>query len=315
MTKDDVLISVNPFEVASYKLLMNGKPMSKFILTENNVFTEAGEYELTLVDDLGNSVQKTFTIKRAVDYSLSIPNGFIAQKDVTLAVRDKAEVKVLLNGEELETELIDGKYQFTAEGVYELGITDEVGNSVSLKFVIDPSIYKKEFAFDIPVGSSLTLIKDGKEILADKYITGNNLKLEGDGEYRIKLLSGGKSAEYKFIIDTQMPTLSINGVEYAEGAEIENLKKEFTLSANKKNCEIEVYFNGEKAEFASGDKLSANGEYKVVVRDNVGNVVTYEFEKEFTFNAGSIVFFVVCGMLVLLVIAIIVRHRIKMRIR
>lgn len=316
VTKDDVLISlVDLSDVAEYKLRRDGKAQKDYVLSENNVFDEAGVYELTLIDAIGNSVQKTFTIKRGIAYNLSVPNGFITHDDVTITVKDEATLQVLLNGEETEATYDDGKYRFAGVGMYQVTMTDTVGNVAVVIFEIDDEIYKKEFTYTLPVGISCKLTKDGKEVLVDKLITGDKLTVYEDGEYCLTLQSDEKKSEYNFVIDTKIPALLINGNEYVNGEEISNLKKDFTLTANKKQCEIEVYYNGARAEYTEGEKLSANGEYKVVIRDNVGNEVTYEFEKEFTLNTGSIVFIIMCSMLVVLVVVLIVRRRVKMRIR
>ena len=57
------------------------------------------------------------------------------------------------------------------------------------------------------------------------------------------------------------------------------------------------------------------GDYKVVIIDEVGNVVEYTFTREFTFNKGAIILFVMLGLAIVLIVVLVIRHRIKMKIR
>ena len=75
-----------------------------------------------------------------------------------------------------------------------------------------------------------------------------------------------------------------------------------------------VYGSNKKVPYST-DAQSANGQYKVIITDALGNVAEYEFQKDFTFNAGAITLFAVGGAAVVLVILLLVRRRIKMRIR
>ena len=80
-----------------------------------------------------------------------------------------------------------------------------------------------------------------------------------------------------------------------------------------KTVTMEVYYNGAIIDY-NGEELSSPGAYKIVLKDKVGNVAEYEFERAFTFNAGAIILFVMGGVLVVLIIVLIIRRRIKQRI-
>ena len=136
-----------------------------------------------------------------------------------------------------------------------------------------------------------------------------------DGEYDITLTDeSGQSGSYSFVIDTIPPAPKVNGIIVSSNR-LGVYKGEITLDTNKKKGEIELYYNGNKIEYTKGDSISTVGDYKVVIRDEVGREATYTFQIEFTLNAGGIILIVISVIAVVLIIALIIRHRIKMKIR
>ena len=315
ITKSDVVFSVEDLnDVASYKVLFNSQSMSKFILKNRNIFTEEGTYTITIMDALGNKSVTEFSIKRKINYRMNIVNGFITDAPVTLTLRETGITIIgKLNGEVLTLDNAT-EYKFEQAGDYEFTITDSVGNVKELTFKIDENKYKKSFSYTIPLDSEISIKKDGKDIYIDDYIEGDNLTLFEDGEYNISIKKDGLTSNYKFEIDTIIPSLVFNGKEVESGY-LGKYKKDITLTSSKKKSTLKVYYNGEEIDYIAGEKISAMGDYKVVIIDEVGNVVEYTFTREFTFNKGAIILFVMLGLAIVLIVVLVIRHRIKMKIR
>ena len=320
ITKNDVIFTIDDLsDIADYKVVKDGIKVKGYILSKNNSFSEEGKYEITVEDFLGNKLLTTFAIKRSIAYKLSLPSGFITDDEVSLQVKEKAlSIVVTFNGEELLNELTEdtiSDYLFKSAGSYVVEITDSLGNVQELIFTIDETKYRKNFDFNIPLDTKITLLKDNVEVYLDPLINGDILSVTKDGNYILIFEKDGKSSEYNFIIDTVIPTLFINGKEYEVGESIGKLNKDFSLKSSKEKSTLTVYYNGKVVEYNKGDKINAAGKYRVVIEDEVGNIVEWEFEKKFTLNAGSILLIVVVVVIFLLVVVLIIRRKIKMKIK
>ena len=315
VTKDDVAVMLEDLsDVDSYKLMTDGRKANNFVLDTLNTFDSEASYQLTLADALGNTATVSFQIRRTIGYSLSIPDSFMTADAVTLTLKQTANVSAMRDGAAFETKAENGAYTFREDGSYSVTLTDELGNAVTLTFEIRSNPYTAKFEYTIPRDSTYKLVRDGVMLAAEEYVEGDKIVVTEDGEYTLTLRRGGRTGMFTFIVDTLLPALVLNGTEYASGASIPNLKEDFTIAANKDACTIEVFYNGVSVPYST-DAQSANGRYKVVITDALGNVAEYEFQKDFTFNAGAITLFAVGGAAVVLVVLLLVRRRIKMRIR
>ncbi len=315
VTKDDVAVMLDDLsDVESYKLMTDGRKTNNFVLDTLNTFDSEASYQLTLADALGNTATVSFQIRRSIEYSLSIPDAFMTADEVTLTLRQTANVSAMRNGAMFETKAENGAYRFSEDGSYSLTLTDELGNVVTLTFEIKSNPYTAKFEYTIPRDSTYKLVCDGVTLAEEEYVEGDKIVVTEDGKYTLTLRRGGRTGIFTFIVDTLLPALVLNGTEYASGARIPNLKSDFTIAANKSACTIEVFYNGVSVPYST-DAQSANGQYKVIITDALGNVAEYEFQKDFTFNAGAITLFAVGGAAVVLVVLLLVRRRLKMRIR
>ena len=61
-TKDAVTIS-NPSEDATVKVTLNGEPVE---YTLGDEITEPGEYKVTVIDEIGNTAEYSFTIEKSI---------------------------------------------------------------------------------------------------------------------------------------------------------------------------------------------------------------------------------------------------------
>lgn len=316
ITKSDVVFTVSDLnDIDKYSVKKDGLSVQKFVLKKVNKFTDEGVYAITVQDNLGNKNVVDFEIKRNISYKLSVANGFIANGKVTLSLKEKdLTISAKLNGQAIELEKTS-EFVFTNAGSYEITLKDKLGNVKVLSFILDETIYRKSFSFTIPRDSEITVKKDGEDFDIDKLIDGDTLNLSADGEYYIVFKKDGVTSTYTFTIDTVVPVLLLNGKEMPLGTNIGRIAYDFTIASSKKNAStITVYYNGDEVEYSAGDKLSAHGHYKVVITDRVGNIVEYEFERAFTFNAGAIMLFVMLGVGVAIIITLIIRRRIKMKI-
>lgn len=314
-TRSDVVLTVDDInDIDTYTVKKDGARINKFVLGKMNLFTEAGVYSVTVQDDLANKKVLEFTIKRGINYKTSVANGFITDGNVSLTLKEKnLSLSAKLNGELFElpnSEL----FTFTEVGVYEITMSDSIGNTEVLTFTLDAKKHKKVFTYNVPLDSTIVVTKDGENIDIDDLISGDTLTINQDGNYTITLTKNGVTSSYSFVIDNIIPALILNGKVVQPGTNIGSIRDDFTIGATKKKADIKVYFNGDEVEYVSSEEFSAPGIYKIVITDEVGNVVEYEFEREFTFNAGAIVLFVMLGVGALLVVFLVVRRRIKMRI-
>ena len=315
ITKSDVVLTVDDInDVSKYTVKKDGAILSKFVLNTANVFTEAGSYEIVLSDELDNKNSITFTIKRDIKYKLSVANGFVTDGQVTLSIKENnIAISAKLNGENIELTNAS-EFVFSDVGKYEISLTDKVGNVVNLSFTLDKTEYRKSFVFNIPLDCQIKVDKDGAELDIDKFIVDDVLTLSDDGEYYITFKKDNVTSVYSFTIDTVIPVLLLNGKEIPIGTNIGTIAYDFSIASSKSKSTITVYYNGDEVDYTVGDKLSAQGKYKVVIEDKVGNIVEYEFERAFTFNSGAIFLFVMLGVGVVIIIALIIRRRIKMKI-
>lgn len=314
ITKSDVVLTVADInDIEKYTIKKDGYRLSKYILEKINIFTEEGNYSITVGDELENRKTIEFTIKRTINYKLSVPNGFITNGKVELELKENLTASAKYNGENMQLQKVD-KFVFTDAGKYEITLTDDVGNVQVLVFTLDATKYRKTFSFDIPLDCEITVKKDGQEIDLDPFINQDTLTLNQDGEYYITYKKDGKVSTYSFVIDNVIPALVLNGEVVPVGTDLGKIKYDFTVGSTKKNSTIKLYFNDDEISFSSTDTFSSKGHYKIVITDEVGNEVVYEFDRAFTFNTGAIILFVMLGILIILVAILIIRRRIKMRI-
>lgn len=315
LTKSDVVLTVDDLnDIASYKVQKDGVYVSKYILKKTNTFDDEGVYTISVQDYLANKRVIEFQIKRNINYKMSVADGFITNGKVSLSIKESnVRITAIKDGKEIELPN-STEFEFTEAGVYAITISDSIGNSRTVNFTLEATKFRKDFSYNIPLDSQIILTKNGKEIDVDDLIDGDILTVKEDGEYVLTLKKNGVYSTYSFVIDTVVPVLIINGQEVKAGEKIDVFKTDITLASSKKNSTMKVYYNGEEVVYKSTESLSAAGHYKVVITDEVGNVVEYEFDRAFTLNAGAIVLIVACVLTVVLVVFLIFRRRRKMKI-
>jgi hypothetical protein len=115
------------------------------------------------------------------------------------------------------------------------------------------------------------------------------LKKNGDYEVDLKDLQSGLVYTFSAIIDHTPPSVSLVGVD--EGG---STREDVTLVGIVAGDRVDVYKNGALIYSQRATKtvekspsISDPGEYRVVISDEAGNSLEYEFVREFTSNAAS----------------------------
>ena len=275
------------------------------------VFTEDGEYTIVFTDYAENTSTRIIVKDATVLYDMAnegfiLSNGAIVSSNVSLSLGEDLSFKVTRNGEEYFTET----RSFIDDGHYVVTLTDHIGNVSSFEFTIYTKA-KQSFtlnAFEGYAFSQIWYVVDGNRIslVSDVFLSENgtqSFNFSTDGVYEVEMLhlSSNQIGYFTLKIDNVAPEATLvgatNGGVSRNNVSIENLKSGDIIT---------VYKNGElfTTFIVNGDsetslELLGNGDfgsYSVVIQDEAGNSVTYEFTKEFATNTYSNIF--ICLLLV-----------------
>ncbi len=175
----------------------------------------------------------------------------------------------------------------TAEGSYEITLSDEIGNTNTVNFIIDKTI---EFYIADVSGNTYTIeqieyINFDIRLIEDEPLSAivrkNNviidyefgLMLTEEGSYNITLKDEyGNSLYFSFTIDKTAPVATLYGVDNygttSKSAWIASMESGLTCWAVK---------DGTKSDYKLGTELTASGNYVVVVADRAKNITSFEF--------------------------------------
>lgn len=244
----------------------------------------SGIYSIRLIrlTDEENFTDYGFTVNTlAPDFDLSVSSGSTTNKNVTVSwtASDVVSVVYSLDGGEL-VELTNGD-TLSAEGVYTVTATNDLGTQRVKTFTIDKTV-----DYSIEVGAqparnvevtnenvavfnnetlSVSVMKNGEPY---GYAFGDILSEEGFYTFRIED-DFGNSTTFSVTIDKSVSySANIgNGLIASENVQIVNGEK-LTVTVTKDNQVIDYEF---------GQPLKAEGSYKVFMKDAYGNEKTLEF--------------------------------------
>lgn len=293
-TKNDVKISADGYDY----LYLADRLGNKLRDVENGAtFSAAGSYYITACDHAGNTATVSFTIDLSVDYALSVPNGAVTTKAVTLDTAEPLNVVTVKNGI-----VIDTPTRFTDSGVYELTLTDALGNSVTCVFVILPQRVRT-ISQALPLGTRVVSItKDGAAV---EFSDAAVLELDTSGAYVVILDCGGATVELELEVDSTPPVVTItkDGVAVKiAGVDKDNVTLKLTLDGVEISCSI-------------GKTFTESGHYVLTVTDELGNVAVYEFDIPYRLNTWAIIAICVGAVLLLVVVILVIRARRKPRLK
>ncbi len=304
--KDKVTVSITDGfdEMAMFSVYdENGDLLGNFNLTDTYAITASGSYTVVAVNHYGESEEFNLVI------SLDAPKVSVTENDeekkldivITKSADDESHIQSLIitkstdggntwvevdkddYGTPVTTDTL--AYSFRTSAIYKVSVTDEFRTG------IDTITAELDYAQKNPEGTligvdnngytngtvkfewtdeaTVVLTKDGTVV---EYESGQ--ELTEDGVYTLTFENfDGYKATYAFTIDTAAPVIATEGADHRESVN-ENVKVFYT----EENLTAELFKNGKSlGEYTSGNPISADGQYRVVVRDLAGNEVSVEF--------------------------------------
>lgn len=280
-----------------------GNLLQRASVGDRVILTESGSYSVTGVNHYG--VTESFNLvisrnapevqlERNVDTKQFIVN-VTASKDSESTIQTLEIYKSLDDGKSWYKVSADDygtlvsletlSYKFRTTGLYKVVVTDQFRTGIDavtaqldyeqpipvgeLNGVIDGGYTNKTVSFTWTDEAVVTVTKDGVVIPYE-----SEAELIQDGVYVITLENyDGYKATYTFTIDTQPPVLEIQGATHKE-----YVNQDVKVYYTEEELEAELYKDGKLiGEYYSGNPVSADGGYRIVVRDRAGNSVTVEF--------------------------------------
>ena len=261
-TNNDVSLVIEEDGLVT-ELFKDGVSMGEYV--SGTVITESGSYRLVVGDFAGNSVEILFVIDKEVDIDINVNDKGLANS-VTIVANEEINCSLTMGETAIDYKMGD---TITNPGTYTMVVTDKIGNRTEMSFTVVKSLVSKfEHNFDDMQGFEKVLVNG-----EDKRLNYGTLELFADGEYEVGVIANGKTYTFKITVDGTNPTVKLNGVE--NGGKTEN---PVTITELSEKGEVFVYLNNEKLLYNLGDELTENGKYKVVAKDECGNITEYTFE-------------------------------------
>ena len=304
--KDKVTVSITDSfdEMAMFSVYdENGDLLGNFNLSDTYAITESGSYTVVAVNHYGESEEFKLVI------SLDAPKVSVTENTeekkldivITKSADDESHIQSLIitkstdgghtwvevdkddYGTLVTTDTL--AYSFRTSAIYKVSVTDEFRTG------IDTITAELDYAQKNPEGTligvdnngytngtvkfewtdeaTVVLTKDGTVV---EYESGD--ELTEDGVYTLTFENfDGYKATYAFTIDTAAPVIATEGADHRESVN-EDVKVFYT----EENLTAELFKNGKSlGEYTSGNPISADGQYRVVVRDLANNEVSVEF--------------------------------------
>ena len=303
--KDRVAVSI-PFEGDEFAMFVvyyeNGDEVGYFDIENPCIIEKSGIYSAMAVNHYGeteefkfvvsmnaptitlteNTEKKTLDvlITESVDKESNITFLEIAKSD------DGGETWIALTeddyGKTITVETLE--YHFRTSGLYKVTVMDEFRTGIdaitqtieykqpipvgTLAGVEDKGYTNKTVTFTWKDEAVVILTKDG---VAVEYKSGQ--KLTADGSYVLTFSNYDKyKKNYYFVIDTVAPEITLDGVENG-GVVSGDVSATFESGAT-----AELFKNGVAfGSYLGGTKITDDGEYRIVVKDNAGNESAVEF--------------------------------------
>jgi hypothetical protein len=261
VARTSVTIAVNDIETTLYETSGN-YVNTKELIADDKTYSIDGTYFFKAIDRAGNETRATFKIDSIVNYTMSVPTGFITTAVVKVVFNEAVEQITTLDGVE-----IDKLIQYANAGVYQITATDTAKNTVLITFTILPA-KMRDFVYEIPAGFTLTRVSTGIELL--EVPTDPILHLTETGKYAVLLLHAETNQSYGFNIeiDATPPEITLT---YKRG-------KYLLSNSTKRDVTLELYRDGvEVTDFDQDKPIDEQGSYLLVLTDSLGNTTQYEF--------------------------------------
>ena len=304
--KDQVTVSISDGydEMAMFSVYdENGDLLGHFSIGETFTLTESGTYTVESVNHAGVSKEFNLIISRNAPKVEITENAEDKQLivEIVKSADDESHIQtleiykstdggatwVLVEKDDYGTlvTLDNLTYKFRTTGIYKATITDEFRTGIDA--ISDQHDYVQEnpvgtlngvenngftngtVTFEWDDEAIVVLTKDGEIV---DYESGK--ELTEDGVYTLTFENfDGYKASYTFTIDTAAPVIATEGANHKEAVN-EDVKVFYT----EENLTAELFKNGKSlGEYTSGNPVSADGIYRIVVSDRAGNSVEVEF--------------------------------------
>lgn len=256
-------------------------------IDNNYELTEEGVYTLTLTDKAFNS----YTIKFTLDLSnpiFNIEDGIYSNKDINVEISDLTFDYVEIQKDlEEATKNTENKFTLTEEGVYKLTAYDKALHSATITVTVDktaPVITLKEYLTNVEgvvvepgvFEYSVTAFVEDTNIDTIKlnnedFVSGTEIKDENSYTL-VGIDKAGNITAVNFTVDTEAPTVEIDGEEYKDTVE-DTLyyNKAITPVITDQSLET-VILNNE--EYVLGTEISEDGTYTLTATDSYGRTTT-----------------------------------------
>ncbi|WP_340394814.1 S-layer homology domain-containing protein [Paenibacillus sp. FSL E2-0177] len=232
---------------------LNGDPFAS-----GETVSAEGDYTLIVTDAVGNVTTVSFTIHKTGPTVTGVVYGSSYNTDRMITFNTGIAT---LNGDSFAS-----GSEVSAEGDYTLIVTDAMGNVTTIAFTIDKTVPIISGVTDGSIyntNQSITFNEGTATLNGDPFASGATIFAEGD--YTLVVTDeAGNVTTANFIIDRTAPT--VTGVVYGVSYNTDR-----TITFNEGTATL----NGDP--FASGETVSAEGNYTLIVTDAVGNVTTVSF--------------------------------------
>jgi alpha-tubulin suppressor-like RCC1 family protein len=252
--------------VVPYDATPTNKPVTIFATTDEgqqlfHTFIDNGSFEFVATDRAGNIGTLTVTVNH-IDLIppevYGVENGKHYNQDVTITF---SEGTVKLNN----TEISSGT-TIRDEGSYTLNAMDDLGNTMSLGFVIDktPPVITIEPYSTIPTNQDVVIKASTNEGILNKIL--HVFTENGSFTFIATDLAGNISEKTVTISHIDKTPPEVFGVE---NNQYYNTSKTITFNEGTATLDGQSFF--------SGGVVSAEGEYTLIVTDDLGNKNTIYF--------------------------------------
>ena len=304
--KDQVTVSISDGfdEMAMFSVYdEEGNLLGHFSIGETFILTESGTYTVESVNHAGVSEEFNLIISRnapkveisentddkqlIIEIIKSVDNESHIQTLEIYKSTDGGNTWVLVEKDDYGTvvSLENLTYKFRTTGIYKATITDEFRTGIdevtaqhdyvqenptgTLNGVVNNGYTNGTVTFEWDDEAIVVLTKDGTVV---EYASGD--ELTEDGVYTLTFENfDGYKASYTFTIDKAAPVIATEGANHKESVN-EDVKVFYT----EENLTAEIFKNGKSlGEYTSGNPVSADGIYRIVVSDLAGNKVEVEF--------------------------------------
>lgn len=246
---------------------------------KGQVLSVEGSYEITLVDEIGNSNTVKFYIDKSINITIADTSGKTYKIeeiryinfDIRIIENENLNITITKNEE-------DYAYNFglmiTEEGDYLVRVTDEYGNNLFFTFTIDKTAPQAKLYgvenFGVTKGSAWITASEGNltcwyikdEIFRDTYTIGQELTTHG--KYVVYVSDLAKNyISFEFEIDKEI-SYGIN--TYAGGISNGGVR----LIAYE-NLKILMLKDGKNFDYSFEQIIDEEGEYSFTITDDLGN--------------------------------------------